>query len=459
MLRTLILGLSLVFLLLGALIALDKVHVIHAGKLHYMIALAVSLAAMALYALIQRRSDKAIAEKIDAEHKLRERVQTMVEYQGQDTAMLQVQREDTEARLKAVRRFGQKRLTLAAHFVLLLLAFGVFAVGVVLPVQAVPQPTEPTEPPFEASAWQKAALEELIAHVQDSDMVPEARQPLVEELWKLRDALDTKLTSKNVQTLAIEAMRFAYAITDTVNSNDDIHDIIQRKVNHDQRDELAHALGYVGNQERENEIATIGEELAKDELLPSLLGLSVMLEEALSASVFDRDDALFAAVSDFTIALRAVGEAEAAEDPDTARSLLATAVNDLKHAASNALTQQDLTKEECVYVVDTLCEIFEIPDNLRPADPDTYDQSPNDKQNATDGGAGTGEMQYAGKDQIYDHETDAYEAYGKLLTERYYPLMHQKLKDGQLSEEMVEFIKNYFNELQTGANVGDEGEN
>ena len=68
-------------------------------------------------------------------------------------------------------------------------------------------------------------------------------------------------------------------------------------------------------------------------------------------------------------------------------------------------------------------------------------------------------MQYAGKDQVYSHEEDVYKAYGELLTERYYPLMHQKLKDGTLPEEMLEFIKSYFNELQSGANVGDQDEN
>lgn len=464
MLRTMILGLSLVFLSLGALLALDKIHVIQADKLHYVVALAVTLVAMAVYALIQRKTDQAIAEKIDKEHHLRERVQTMVEYRDQDTAMLQVQREDTEARLRAVRRFGQKRLTLAAHFVLLLLAFGVFAVGVVLPVQAVPQPTQPTEPPYEASEWQKAALEELIAHVEASDMLATAKEPVVAELWELRDALDTKLTSKNVQLLVVDAIRLAYKVTDEVNSNDEIHDVIQRKVLHDQADELAYALGAIGNKDREGHIAAIGEVLAREDMLPSVMGLALMLEDALTSVVgFDANDPLYAATAAFAQELKPAGEAEAQEDLENAKKHLGVAVNNLKNAANLALTQQDWTKEECVYVVDTLCDIFEIPANMRPADPDeTFDSGNNEKvPEANGGGQGTGQMQYAGNDQIYDYQADQYELYGKLMDERYFPLMRNKLNDGSLPEEMIEFIQNYFHELQTGANVGgsDEEEN
>ena len=385
----------------------------------------------------------------------------MVEYRDQDTAMLQVQREDTEARLKGVRHYGQHPLALGAHFVALYIALVVLMVGVVLPVQAVPQPTQPTEPPFEASEWQKAALEELIVHVEKSEMLVTAKEPVVAKLWELRDALDTKLTSKNVQLLVIDAIRYAYQKTDEVNSNDEIHDVIQRKVLHEQSDELAYALGAIGNKDREGHIAAIGEVLAQDDMLPTLKGLALMLEEALTGVVgFDENDPLYAAVATFAQELHPAGDAEAAENPEEARKNLGVAVNNLKNAANLALTQQDLTKEECVYVVDTLCDIFAISASQRPADPDeSFDQiNNNNPPPASDGGAGPGDMQYAGKDQIYDYQKDEYDLYGELMKERYYPLMRNKLKDGSLPEEMIEFIQNYFNELQTGANVGGSDE-
>ena len=459
MLRAIALGAAVMLLAAGIVMLMDKMHMMDGNIVYYVIVAVLGLAVGAVYWVLQRRNDLRLAEKIDAEHHLRERVQTMVEYRDADGAMLQVQREDTERRLQEVRRFGQKKLTLAVHFLLLLVAFAVFAVGVVMPVQAVPQPVKPTEPPFEASEWQKAGLEELIEHVQKSDMIETAKEPVVDKLWELRHALDTKLTTKNVQLLVVEAIRFTYSITDEVNSNDDIHDLIERKVTHDQADELAYALGAINNKDREGDIAAIGEILSREEHLPSLKGLAVMLETALADSVFDESDPLYAAVAKFAAQLHGVSDAESVEDLDTARSLLGIAVNDLKNEANVALTQQDLTKDECVYVVDQLCKIFEIPNSMRPADPDeVYTLGGNKDYNESSGGAGTGEMQYAGKDQIYDHETDSYKAYGELLTERYFPLMRSKLQDGTLPEALVEYIKNYYNELQTGSNL-ENGEN
>ena len=110
-----------------------------------------------------------------------------------------------------------------------------------------------------------------------------------------------------------------------------------------------------------------------------------------------------------------------------------------------------------MHVVDELCKIFAIPANMRPSDPDEdYSQTSDKEYNESGGGAGTGEMQYAGKDEVYDHESDAYTAYGKLLTDRYYPLMSSKLQDGALPEELLEYIKNYYNELLTGSNLEEE---
>lgn len=462
--RTLSAAVAIGLSLIGVVLVLSKLRVMEAGTMHYAVCAAIGAVLGIVYWVAQRRNDQRLAEKIDKEHHLRERVQTMVEYRDQDTAMLQVQREDTEARLKAVRHYGQHPLALGAHFVALYVSFIVLMVGLVLPVQAVPQPTQPTEPPYEASEWQKAALEELIAHVEASDMLATAKEPVVAELWELRDALDTKLTSKNVQLLVVDAIRLAYKVTDEVNSNDEIHDVIQRKVLHDQADELAYALGAIGNKDREGHIAAIGEVLAREDMLPSVMGLALMLEDALTSVVgFDANDPLYAATAAFAQELKPAGEAEAQEDLENAKKHLGVAVNNLKNAANLALTQQDWTKEECVYVVDTLCDIFEIPANMRPADPDeTFDSGNNEKvPEANGGGQGTGQMQYAGNDQIYDYQADQYELYGKLMDERYFPLMRNKLNDGSLPEEMIEFIQNYFHELQTGANVGgsDEEEN
>lgn len=290
-------------------------------------------------------------------------------------------------------------------------------------------------------------------------MVAEARDPVVAKLWELREALDAKLTTSGIQQMAIAAIRYIYEVADTVNSNDDIHDIIEEKVQHEQGPNLAYALGAIGNREREGDIATIGTNLASDENLKTLSALAAMLDDALHISTFGANDALYAAVANAAAKLKEAGAAMDAGDVESAKNLLGIAFNDLKNEASAALAQQDINKEECVYVIDQLCKIFSISAMDRPSDPDENFTREKQEDNVEDspGGVGPGEMEYAGTDLVYDYETGEYKPYGELL-DRYMQRMLQKIQDGSLPVEMQEFVRNYFNELYTGANVGTEGE-
>ena len=447
MLRTLMLGLSLALLLLGAILALDKVHVIQADTVHYVLAMVCALVAMGIYAVVQRKSDQRIAEKIDAEHKLRERVQTMVQYQNDESAMLQVQREDTEARLKAVRRFGQKRLTLAAHFVLVLVAFAVFAVGVVMPVQAVPQPTVPTEPPYEVSDWQKGAVQQLIVHVQESNMVDAVKTPTVEDLQNLLKTLDTKLTASALKEKVASVIINVYRNTDDVNSNDDIHAVIINVCEHNQAADLAYSLGALHNAERAGQIEVIRVAMEKDKELATAGDLADQLDEALAMSIYNEEDALYAAVAEFAAGLHAVADALAAEDADGARQLLGSTFGKLKNSASNALEQQDATKEECLYVVDTLCEIFSLSGKDRPGDPDPeiLKQQKEEEVGSNAGGFSPGGELYAGDDEVYNYREHTYAEYGPLFKEYYHTQALDDMKE--MDESLRELVEKYINEI------------
>lgn len=454
MLRTLALGLSMTMLLLGAVLALHKMHVIQAEAWHYVVSIAVSLAAMAGYGILQHKSDLRLAEKIDAEHQLKERVQTMVEYQHGDTAMLQVQREDTERRLKEVRRFGQKKLVLAGHFLLIVVAVAVFAVGVIMPVQAIPVEPTPTEPPYEVTEWQKSALANLIDHVIASNMADAAKEPSVEQLRKLQADLETEMTAGVLKNKVIEVIKFVYQVTDEVNSNDDIYDVVLNNVGHAQAENLAYALGALQNKERANQIAQLETVLVTRELRETWGQLADDLDVALSKSAFDEKDDLYNALKSFTERLHKAADAT---NEETALSTLGMAVNALKNNANAALTQQEATKEECVYVVDKLCSIFAISGQERPGDPDPeIARQDSDKQDApsTPGGApGDPNMQFAGKDRVYDYRIHDYVEYGKLITE-YYNEVLQDLNRENIPEEVRALIEKYFQELMAGNSQG-----
>lgn len=448
--RAVAVGLSTALLLTGVLLLVTKLHILEGMPVYYLLCAVVGIGLGVLYWLLQSKSDLRLAETIDAEHRLSERVQTMVEYQNGESAMLQVQREDTEQRLRTVRAFGQKKLTLAAHFVLILVAVAVFAVGAILPAQAIAEPTQPTEPPYEVTEWQKSAVAELIKHVEKSDMAQSVKDPTVTQLRELLTALDTQMTVSNLKARVIAVMEVVYALTDEANSNDDIYDSIHQQVEHSQAGMLAYALCALQNVERDNQIETVRVALEKDEGLATAAALAEGLDQALANSAFDENDPLYAAVASLASKLREVAAAVEAGDAATARMLLGTAFGELKVGANAAMEQQDLTKEECVYVVDTLCTIFGITGADRPGDPDSEMllQREDEDYTPSQGGYGTGDLQVAGDDEIYDYREHKYTAYGDLLKEYYYKQALQEMDT--MSEEIRQIVEKYFNELYTG---------
>ena len=448
--RCVAVGLSVTLLLAGLILLATKLHVLEGTVIYYLFSAVVGIGLGVLYWLLQSKSDLRLAETIDAEHQLRERVQTMVEYWDGESAMLQVQREDTEKRLQSVRAFGHRKLTLAGHFLLIVVAFAVFAVGFMMPVQAVVEPTQPTEPPYEVTEWQKSAVAELVKHVQKSDMIQSVKDPTVAQLQDLLVALDTQMTVSALKARVSAVMEKVYALTDEANANDDIYDCIHQYTEHTQAGLLAYALCALENVERDGQIEMLRAAMEKEEGLATAGALAEGLELALGNAQHRQDDPLYMAVAELAQQLHAVAAAVEAADTANAKMLLGSAFGQLKVSTNAALEQQELTKAECVYVVDTLCTIFGITGADRPGDPDGEMLLQRDEENyvPSQGGYGTGDLQVAGDDEIYDYRQHTYTAYGELLKEYYYKqaLQHMDTMD----EEVRQIVEKYFNELYTG---------
>lgn len=448
--RAVAVGAAVALGLLGMVMLLSKLHIWQVGAVAYGIGPVAGVLIGVGYWLLQRKNDLRMAEIMDAEHKLSERVQTMVQFRQEEGAMLQVQREDTEQRLKAVRGFGQKKLMLAAHLALVLVAVAVFAVGAMMPAQAVVAPTEPTEPPYEVTEWQKSAVAELVKHVEKSDMAQPAKEPTVAQLQDLLAALDTQMTAGMLTGRVVAVMETAYRVTDEVNSNDDIYDVILNQVDHKYAPMLAYAMGALQNVERDDQIETIRAAMEKDEDLLTAGELADGLELALAASSFDESDPLYAAVAALAAKLQKVADAVEAGDLVAARNALGVAFGELKVSANAAMEQQDLTKEECLYVVEMLATIFGITGADLPDDPDgeMFLKNEDTEYVPDDGGFGTGDLLVAGDDEIYDYREHKFTAYANLLKDYYYNEALQEMET--MSDEVRQIVEKYFNELWTG---------
>lgn len=458
-LRALLLGIAVALLLAGGLMAMFKLTSTN-GRMMLCIGvgIAAGLAVAVVRWLLLRRSDLRAAEQMDAEHHLKERVQTMIAFRNEESAMLELQRRDTEKALQGVRSYGVRKMSVFLHIVLVVVAMAVLVGAVILPARAEVEPPVITEPDYNATAWQLASLEELIAHVQSSNMAQPAKDQTVEQLQSLREALNAAITVSAFKLRVIEVIANTYTYTDLVNSNDDLYDVISA-LDHDVADDIAYVVGNVGNEQFNADVEDIGYQLGQQDQLPTIgqladgmdTQLSLIVTQYIGENAYDETDAMYCALLQFAAGLHTVAEVVETGESATIADTLGQVVYDFRITAKLAQEQQDATKDECVHVVKTLCDIFSISPNECPPDPDPeYTKKVEGEDGAeVGGGAGTGNMQFAGDEQVYNYKTNEHVSYNDVVAE-YYAAMLQASLEGEIPPEMVEFILKYFSQLYTG---------
>ena len=454
LIRAVVLAVATALLLAGILLVLHKLRIVQVGVVFYILAVAAGGAAGVAAWLLMRRSDLHLAEVIDQEHAMRERVQTMIAYRNEDSAMLQMQREDTERRLTEVKRAGVRAWNVGVHAGALALAFVVFMTGLIMPAKAVQTDpgTKPqaTEPIYEASPWQKAALEDLIEHVEASQMTDAVKTPVAASLTELRQLLDTPAKVSVVHAKIISAMQQAYTLTDEANSNDDMHKVLSL-MSHKVKAYLSYCLGNLALEDYDEKM-DMAQSILMNEIQLGEANLTAMGQEiqaVLQFSDYDSTDSLYAAVEAFGNEITAAGAAQDKSNIVDAKQLTGEAIYNLRTNAALALNQQWLTKEEALYVVKTLAEIFSISGDEIPGDPDReYELDTSEPPPDTGGSQGTGEMQYPSDDKVFDYENNTHVPYPEILKE-YLQNMTNDAMDGKFSDEIEAFLRKYFGNLQT----------
>ena len=113
LIKSILIGLAVGALFAGVFLFLAKFEIL---KIKPILSLPIGLAAALLsggggYFLL-RSTDKALARRLDEDFALQEKVQTMLAFQGENGAMYELQRKDTEQSLKQVstNRLKFKRL-------------------------------------------------------------------------------------------------------------------------------------------------------------------------------------------------------------------------------------------------------------------------------------------------------------------------------------------------------------
>ena len=419
----------------------------------------VAVIVIAVALLVAFPTEKRVAKRLDDQLSLNEKVQTMIAFRGEQGAMLDMQREDTEQSLGAVtsRQLRCKRAWLGA--VLPVLAVAVLLTAFVMPVRtesATPgEDNESENEAWELSEWHVTAVRALIDMVKASEMVEDGKSEVVQTLEELIADLkyvDTKTQMKQTVTTAMVKID---AVTDGINTYTALVRAMKSSTSPKLK-ELAEALGTPADPILESKYQALKASLEGDELKADVNSLATALSVAADAAKVTETDPLYVALQQFSQALTAFAKTVDELGEEERGTVLMRVFESAAEQMSPALSQQGINRATTDTTNNELMSIFgiawnDLPDELKYPDDEEASTEDNEQQEQEDeviggGGKGSGEVIYGSDDAIYYPKDETHVKYGDVIDE-YNGQKVTDMEERTLSDEIKAFIDKYFADL------------
>lgn len=462
----------------GALLMLIRLAVLgFAPPTSLFVGLGVALIVGGVVFLLGGRSDKSFAKELDSLFGLDARAQTMIEYIGEQSEMIALQRQDADRALSEIPVKNYKFRRLPVYILALTLSASVLVGGFVVPDMRNYTPPEEIIP-FELTEIQEAGILELVRYVEDSDMEEEFGTPIVSELHALLEKLRETDTQNDMIIALTESMAAITSITyesstatEMLNALWDTDDVYFKHLakvldtsawsSPDWGDFAEKLTGYSATlmgDDDESENAVRG----KERLKSALESMTRKLDTVLLSSGVPEDDEMYLAVkllfSDETAGLDLILENIDSLSDDEARVELQKSFEAMSENIYEAISLNKVNATVGEYAMTRLSSLFGVP-SPEFERPDFYknNESVGGGQGSADGdqenqnspgGVGPGAT-YGSDDIVLDPLTGQPVKYGDLI-DKYNAIMYERLENGSYTEEQKTAIRKYFELLYSG---------
>lgn len=425
-----------------------------------LIALGVFIIIGGLVFLIKLPTKMKVAKRIDKELGLKEKVQTMVEYENEDSFMINYQRETT---LDLLNKTSIKSLSIRFSFVFIIVV--VLALSVCVTALAVPgyvedvlteEPTNPDsektpdEPVYEVDDWTIKAILDIIEVVKNSNIDERLKTTYIDLLTALITALEETDKNSEVLYLVETVIKSVEFTLDIVNTNNEIS-VVLRESKTIAIDNLATHLNELNSIQVYNLIDSFKVLLNGSQ--EAIVTLDDDFGLLLRKSQLNKEDKLFILLNSFADEINKCALSEnIAED-------VARVVDNYREDIKLVVELQAGNKKIADYIVDELKKIFEISDQevdseetpsetIAPEDPEDEET-----QGDNSGGYGSGEVLFGSDDAFFD-PVEGKVVFGDVFS-KYHGNILTMIKEGKISEEMIEYLNYYFDILDGDINKED----
>lgn len=413
------------------------------------------------------RSNTRIAKSVDEELGLGEKAQTMLEFDGADGVIIELQRQDADARLKELssRKFLTRKIWTGA--VTLIISVGLIVGATFIPTK---ESEEPYDPDYSLSDWQRVSLENLIQYVRESDAETEMKEYTVDALEGLLGDLENAKKESLKNELVGAVITRVRVTVDRLCAYDDIGE--NMKNNGDEcMEKFDVAL---------NELMILPDSPTLDTMRGEFNACADSAE--FSSMVDDFANGLTSAIHGFDgntnillyglLANIQKQTASLAEKSSNAGYPLANAKSDLDQIFD--LTQNDLYDAMSTeynnmtvgdYVVTELMRIFNVadPDGGSSSDGNgnggAFDgegnevgtEAPDNDKVGDDGGMGSGDTLYGSKDSVFDYKNNTMTAYGNVIGD-YQAKQEEAMENAP--DGLKDAMQDYFESVYTPSGSG-----
>ena len=461
----------------GALLVVSKLAAI---SIHIAIYIVISVLAGGVAAniayFVGYKKDKELAKRLDEEFALNDRVKTMVEFQGEHTDMISLQREDAQTRLKNISTSQFRWKGVWSCVAAIMCAAAILVTGLVVPQRTKDnQNNTPPAPPtieFEISDDQKTRLATLIKNIRESKADSAVKSTILTELESLLIALDDIDTASVLYQKVSASILVMDNFVEEYNTYKRIYGPIRaNEVPTVQifaigigmnslpttRDTLD---GMLQNAEKDNTVALEAITLFVNEL-----------DASFAATRESAEDPLVIAITDLIEDLKTVTELDpAVYSYDKVFESFNKAINDNIKALATALEQQTTNRGVTSDAIRSLISIFKLPADAIPEwggkaleGLEGLEEKPEDDMKPGDGIIIDG-IQYPSNEQVFDYYTKVICEYGKVFEGDVYnykaainTLISQGIADGTISPEVEKMLRDYLDAL-SGTEV-EQGKN
>ncbi|MGN1373350.1 MAG: hypothetical protein ACI4VK_04810 [Candidatus Coproplasma sp.] len=179
---------------------------------YVLIGVAAALLFTVPFYFLLRPNDKKLARKLDKKYSLNQRVQTMVEFSGEEGAMLTLQREQTNEALASVAKAHPDVKGLLKFLFIPVLAVAIACVSVFIPAKK----TTVIQPGFTLTEFQRKSVNQLIEKINSSSLSEGLKFTTTTALSDMLEKLeDTTLQSRMKSTVISTIKAIDTIIADT----------------------------------------------------------------------------------------------------------------------------------------------------------------------------------------------------------------------------------------------------